>query len=193
MSGSKRRTGYRKHLTDSALHDLPIPKDREKIVQVVSSQGSNLLEVRTAEGGAALALLPKKFSRLLWVKRNDFVIASESLESYETASGSAGRVSFIVEHVLYPAQIKHLQASGFWPAGFAAKTSAESEVSEHSDAGDAAAPDTEGRLGAGAASSIDGDGDDSLPALWQNTNRRPQRSREAGSSSSDASEDDGDR
>lgn len=158
-------------MTDSVLHDSPEPVPGfSEVVQIVRSQGSNLLEVRGADGAEALAILPTKFRRLVWVKRGDFVIASQSHDAYETAGGAAGRVKFMIEHILYPEQIKHLTACGKWPAAFAASP-LPPPVAEDSAAADA-----------------DAGGAEDLPAMWRNTNRRP--AAHADDSSSD--EEDGD-
>ncbi len=44
MAGVKRRTPYRKQVTDDALHSFPEPSDSQLIAKVVRSHGSNLLE-----------------------------------------------------------------------------------------------------------------------------------------------------
>jgi probable RNA-binding protein EIF1AD len=97
MSGLGRRTHYRKHLTDSVLYDFPEPASNECIAKVISTRGSNQFDVQLAKeisrvNGAngdidqnnevslvpnplvMLAILPTKFRKLIWLKRNDFVI-----------------------------------------------------------------------------------------------------------------------
>lgn len=81
MAGLGRRTHYRKHLTDSVLYDLPEPKLNERIAKVCSTRGSNqfdLLLSRDIDSSqppeVVLAILPTKFRKLIWLKRNDFVI-----------------------------------------------------------------------------------------------------------------------
>jgi probable RNA-binding protein EIF1AD len=81
MAGLGRRTHYRKHLTDSVLYDLPEPELGERIAKVCSTRGSNqfdLLLGRNIESRdppeIVLAILPTKFRKLIWLKRNDFVI-----------------------------------------------------------------------------------------------------------------------
>jgi probable RNA-binding protein EIF1AD len=179
MSGSKRRTGYRKHLQESVLNDFPIPSESEQIIQIVSSQGSNQLEVRTADGAVSLAILPTKFRRLVWVKRGDFLIASCSGEEYETAEGISGRVRFIVEHILYPEQVKYLQSSGHWPVEFLSCVGSDPEPGFPATAAAAAT--------AGSGPGSDDAVDNELPAMWRNTNRRGLE--RPGSSSADSSDD----
>ena len=52
--------------------------------------------------------LPTKFRKLIWVKRNDFVV-SHATEGYETATGAVGRVTHSVEHILNSDQVKQLK------------------------------------------------------------------------------------
>ena len=98
MAGLGRRTHYRKHLTDSVLYDLPEPKEDERIAKVVATRGGNQFDIILAstEGGgnnpSGLAILPTKFHKLVWVKRNDYVIGSrywaDCSRCYPTASWS---------------------------------------------------------------------------------------------------------
>ena len=93
MAGLGRRSHYRKHLTDSVLNDFPEPNpsEGERLARVVGTRGSNQFEiilslpsssssVSTLNHGSdskripKLAILPTKFRKLVWVKRNDFVI-----------------------------------------------------------------------------------------------------------------------
>jgi probable RNA-binding protein EIF1AD len=75
MSGLGRRTHYRKHLTDSVLHDFPEPHADECIAQVTASRGGNQFDVCFFDKNkSVLAILPTKFRKLVWVKRNDYVI-----------------------------------------------------------------------------------------------------------------------
>ena len=87
MAGLGRRTHYRKHLTDAVLFDLPEPGKNDRIGKIVATRGSNQFDVLIAcsskEGQNAtghdrntvLAILPTKFRKLVWLKRNDYVIA----------------------------------------------------------------------------------------------------------------------
>lgn len=152
MAGLGRRTHYRKHLTDSVLHDLPEPDIDERIAKVVSTRGSNQFDVIVAESASSsshnsknqnnneeerkpqLAILPTKFHKLVWVKRNDYVIVrttGEEEEEEEVRAGTeeknsdnsekntntptAAAIQFMITHILYKDQIKHLQSKGLWP------------------------------------------------------------------------------
>jgi probable RNA-binding protein EIF1AD len=69
MSGSGRKTNYRKGVTKKVLYDDPEPKENEQIVQVVGLRGSNLFEVKNEHGEASVTMLPTKYRKLIWVKR----------------------------------------------------------------------------------------------------------------------------
>lgn len=69
MSGSGRKSAYRKGVTKKVLYDAPEPKENEQVVRVVGLRGSNLFEVADALGGRSLTMLPTKFRKLIWIKR----------------------------------------------------------------------------------------------------------------------------
>lgn len=157
MAGLGRRTHYRKHLTDSVLYDLPEPKEYERIAKVTATRGGNQFDIilagttaTTTSAAAAensnrsgLALLPTKFHKLVWVKRNDYVIVQTGIDSskeeednnnqddedgkeeknQERSVAEARRendaketgIRFIISHILYKDQVKHLISKGFWP------------------------------------------------------------------------------
>lgn len=188
MAGLGRRTHYRKHLTDSVLHDLPEPKDDERIAKVVSTRGGNQFDIVLAvpappsttttelrvsgnnnnngsySGGRTpqLAILPTKFHKLVWVKRNDYVIvqtgtmegeddndsdedhSDDKIDHVNNSSNSSndeennndddnddepttrttkeldhhqGGIRYIITHILYKDQVKHLRVKGLWPVG----------------------------------------------------------------------------
>jgi probable RNA-binding protein EIF1AD len=171
MAGLGRRTHYRKHLTDSVLNDLPEPQPHERIAKVVATRGGNQFDILVAESAAEsallnesdkepqqqqqqqqespsrtpqLAILPTKFHKLVWVKRNDYVIVqtgttdedhhddneAEENKTIQTEKeepeplkkttpakeDTGGGVRYIISHILYKDQIKHLQTRGLWPS-----------------------------------------------------------------------------
>jgi probable RNA-binding protein EIF1AD len=172
MAGLGRRTHYRKHLTDSVLNDLPEPQPHERIAKVVATRGGNQFDILVAESEAEsarsndrdkepqqqqqrqesssrtpqLAILPTKFHKLVWVKRNDFVIvqtgttdddhSDDDKEDEENKTNqtekeepeflkkttpaakedTGGGIRYIISHILYKDQIKHLQTKGLWPS-----------------------------------------------------------------------------
>jgi len=89
-----------------------------------------------------LAFLPTKFRKLVWIKRNDFVIVDcgdeEPTESHKnnvlatsetltqtqstsatnnggSGSGSGGGFRYVISHILYKDQVKHIKYKGLWP------------------------------------------------------------------------------
>jgi probable RNA-binding protein EIF1AD len=128
MAGLGRRTHYRKHLTDSVLHDLPEPNPpQSRIGKIIATRGSNQFDVLLANSDRQreLAILPTKFRKLVWLKRNDYVIVETAEEETndganknETAQGSSsGGIRCMISHILYQDQIKHLISKGLWPQG----------------------------------------------------------------------------
>lgn len=128
MAGLGRRTHYRKHLTDSILHDFPEPLGDERVAKIVATRGSNqfdivlsveksLPEERSATTRPChLAILPTKFRKLVWLKRNDFVIVQTATDAEGAdRKNDSGGVRFMITHILYKEQIKHLQSNELWP------------------------------------------------------------------------------
>jgi probable RNA-binding protein EIF1AD len=145
MSGVGRRSQYRKHLTGTLLNELPVPDFScgERIAKVYGSKGGNRFDVLLAdppeilspasatvviqcatnkndnledERVPQLAMLPNKFHKLVWIKRNDFVIVRGSLEQSAVSKvESSSGVRYMITHVLYKDQVKHLKDEGLWP------------------------------------------------------------------------------
>jgi probable RNA-binding protein EIF1AD len=169
MAGLGRRSHYRKHLTDSVLHDLPEPDAAfgERIAKVVSTRGGNMFDVIVAaptyhqttdtttttppssasstqpqsthtddddttsettttvpldtplshhvDRTPQLALLPTKFRKLVWLKRNDYVIVRSGDEETDTTHNLEGGVRYMISKILYKDQVKHLKTRGLWP------------------------------------------------------------------------------
>ena len=153
MSGSKRRSGYRKTVEDDVLHGLPELGTNDSVAVISKGAGSNLFEVSFSDGSRTLAMLPSKFRKLVWLKRGDYIIVSGAEGSTQTARGTAGAVTHAIEHILYTDAIKHLRAKGQWPAGL--ERERESIVSSV-PAGSEEAPAPMGSYD-GGGDSIDGD------------------------------------
>ncbi len=109
--------------------DAKVGTDRaeEEGVAVVSSV--DVEEVEKSEGEekkkdtdylSCLALLPTKFKKLIYVKRGDFVIVSGSSGTVQTRGEQGeGKVRFMVKHILFQDQIRHLKSlEGVWPSCF---------------------------------------------------------------------------
>ncbi len=82
----------------------PLPPSLPPSCQVLLDDGAE----------ESLALLPTKFRKLIWVKRGDFLIVAGASHDFLTAAGDRGKVRFMVEHILYKEQVKHLKAEGLW-------------------------------------------------------------------------------
>ena len=124
MSGVKRRSQYRKNVTQDVLYNFPEPTENQCIGQILRSLGSNLLAIQYINTDKncmeeGIARLPTKFRKLVWVKRGDYIIASVADGDIETSAGVEGKVKYTVEHILYTDQIKHLQKQNLWPQQFA--------------------------------------------------------------------------
>lgn len=146
MAGLGRRTHYRKHLTDEVMFGTPEPQINDKIAKIVSTRGSNQFDVLLADSkqcDPVLAILPTKFRKLVWLKRNDFVIVQtasdvhneEEMQSHESTDVGAALVDdseqksqmknsfesdkkgirFMISHILYKDQIIHLKSKNMWP------------------------------------------------------------------------------
>lgn len=53
------------------------------------------LQIMLVTGEQALAILPTRFRKLIWVKRGDYLITSTSAGEFETSAGEAGKVSHV--------------------------------------------------------------------------------------------------
>ncbi|OWZ22167.1 hypothetical protein PHMEG_0003161 [Phytophthora megakarya] len=69
MSGSGRKSAYRKGVTKRVLYGDPEPKENELIVRVTALRGSNLFEVVDAIGDKSVTMLPTKFRKLVTALR----------------------------------------------------------------------------------------------------------------------------
>ena len=130
MAGAGRRSGYRKGVTSDVLESFPEPGPADSIVRVTGLRGTNIMEVLTAGGETSLAMLPTKFRKLIWVKRGDFVMCTgtDGSADLETRDGKGGKVNFMVTHILYEQQKKHLVSVGMWPEVFATAVATEAAV-----------------------------------------------------------------
>ncbi len=158
MAGLGRRSHYRKHLTDSVLNDLPEPTNsNQRIAKVVGTRGSNQFELVVAPPTAAhdgngngngngnevesemdihidmtpqLSILPTKYRKLIWLKRNDYVICecaedddkvqvnnnnNENTTINTNTNTIDGGIRYMITHILYKDQIKHLKEKKMWP------------------------------------------------------------------------------
>lgn len=115
----------------STAHDINEKQPQSTDIQQQSNQRAT----------PQLAFLPTKFRKLVWIKRNDFVIvdcgdeeeeaeekekdtttdtATTSLQKQskksDTKNSSGGGFRFVITHILYKDQVKHIKSKGLWPA-----------------------------------------------------------------------------
>ena len=103
-------------------------------------------------GDKQLSLLPTKFNKLIWIKRGDYVIVSESEGQFTTSSGKQNGVSSLIQHILRKEQINHIKKEGLWPKEWnnTEETAAESVVEAENESDSAS-----GASGASGASNSD--------------------------------------
>ncbi len=115
MSGSGRKSHYRKSVTDEYLNSFPEPEEGDQIVLVKGSRGTNIFEVQLPDGKEDLALMPSKFKKLIWVKRGDYLIVSGVLASDLEGSGSdSSKVHFVIKNILTYEQISNIHEQNKW-------------------------------------------------------------------------------
>lgn len=78
--------------------------------------------IHSIQRAPQLAFLPTKFRKLVWIKRNDFVIVrcgdeedEVKSDQKESSSGGGGGFRYVVSHILYKDQVKHIKSKGLWP------------------------------------------------------------------------------
>jgi len=142
----------RKYLKNTALSDLPEPKDGEEIVKAIALPGGNIVEVDCGNGGSTyIASIPAKFNKMIWISKGTFMIVRKA-EQNETASS---RVVGLVTSVLFEDQIKHLKERGLWPAAFSTPSRGEDLVERNpallaeddADGSEELLPDNPNRIG----------------------------------------------
>lgn len=163
MAGAGRRSQYRKHLTDAVLNDLPEPSENEWIARVIATRGGNQFDIETPAVKSTLAILPQKFHKVVWVKRNDFVIVEGGGGNEDDEKSG---IRFIINHILYKEQIKHLRSKNLWPKEFDCVDEEDHELDE--DGSDDGEDEKEEETGDGIVYDQGYDLDDELVL---NTNR----------------------
>jgi len=104
----------RKHITDS-LQNFPIPTPEEQIVRVLELRGSNICEVEHTNGDRVLCTIPKKFHKLIWIKKGNYLIVRNPPELAKLGNW---KIKAVVLHILVPHQIKYLVKESLWPNEF---------------------------------------------------------------------------
>ena len=123
MSGSKRKSQYRKSATTEYLSsEISIDPSSDIISKVVRCKGSNLFELSLSSSDEIVnGILPNRFRNLIWIKRNDFVVVESNSTSIigkvETEIPSSS--NYQIKEILNRNQIKYLKSFGLWPSRFA--------------------------------------------------------------------------
>ncbi len=134
MSGSGRKSQYRKSVTSNFLNENSVPQEGEIIVIVTGNRGSNIFEIQLSCGLIELARLPNKFNKLIWIKKNDYLIVEKNEEpSIPSISNDANssKVKYVINNIINKINIKNLKSEGLWPAEFARENA--SEVRDRED------------------------------------------------------------
>lgn len=113
MSGAGRKSSYRKGVAQQYTDAHPLPDENARVVRITASRGSNLFDIELQTGEPALAMLPTKFRKLIWVKRGDYVLVSSASADATTLEGDA-KVRYLIVHILSKEQIRHIQSEGLW-------------------------------------------------------------------------------
>ncbi len=117
MSGSGRKSQYRKSVTSNFLNENVVPSENEDIVLVLGNRGSNMFEIQLKTGELELARLPNKFNKLIWIKKNDFLIVERNDESGSSDS-STSKVKFVINNIINRDNILVLRSQNLWPLEF---------------------------------------------------------------------------
>lgn len=109
-------------LVAAPIYKIKDDDDDEKIKDKLSEHSSEEShdqdkKISASDRTSQLAILPTKFHKLVWVKRNDFVIVQTGEEENENESAleETRGVRHIISHILYKDQVKHLKSKNLWP------------------------------------------------------------------------------
>uniref|UniRef100_A0AC35TKJ2 Probable RNA-binding protein EIF1AD n=1 Tax=Rhabditophanes sp. KR3021 TaxID=114890 RepID=A0AC35TKJ2_9BILA len=100
----------RRHVIKKVEMEYALPKDEQKIAQVLASCGNNLLEVLDDQDDKYLVSMPSKFRKCIWAKRGQFVIISPIKEG--------DRVRAEVDHILDEENVLYIREHKLWPEKF---------------------------------------------------------------------------
>jgi probable RNA-binding protein EIF1AD len=100
------------------LNENNIPSENEEIVLVLGNRGSNMFEIQLSTGELELARLPNKFNKLIWVKKNDFLIVERNDDSANVDSVSTSKVKFVINNIINKDNIRALKSQNLWPIEF---------------------------------------------------------------------------
>ncbi|KAI9088326.1 hypothetical protein DFS34DRAFT_402848 [Phlyctochytrium arcticum] len=129
----------RKQTTQTQLTTLPTPTDTQLIAKVLEPRGGSFL-VALPSKETILVILPKKFQKVIWVKRGNFVI----IDRFDL---TATKIEGEIAQVLFTDHIKYLRSLNIWPTEFDDKdieTNGDSDADEREEEWDPMNPPYEG-------------------------------------------------
>ena len=101
----------RKHLKDEMDEDVELTEGRD-VVRMTEPRGTNIVEVEAAPGGErTLCMSPRRFNKLVWVKRGDMLLVERIAED-----ARPDKVRAMLVRPIPPAQRRRLRKLGQWPA-----------------------------------------------------------------------------
>lgn len=86
--------------------------ENDQVGQITGNRGANAFSIQLANGDTAIAKLPNKFHKVLWVKSKDFVVVATSGEDVSSTD------TLTIKYVLSKENIKSLKKSNQWPEVF---------------------------------------------------------------------------
>ena len=126
ISDSKDKVVKQKDDEDASSENVDEKNDNKEEIILQSST------TRTAAPTTQLAFLPTKFRKLVWIKRNDYVIVEcgdeevadnkdediiqEQSNNKNSANTKGGGFRYVITHILYKEQVKHIKSKGLWPS-----------------------------------------------------------------------------
>ncbi|KAL0481545.1 RNA-binding protein EIF1AD [Acrasis kona] len=128
----------RKHVTTQLTTEYPEPTENQNIVRVVGTRGTNQVEVEFPNLEKVLVMMPTRFQKLVWTKKNDYLIITT-----DRTEVNRGKFKGIIEHILLPQHIKHLKDEGKWPEQFDDEKKQESENIPGEDGNPQSTPEEE--------------------------------------------------
>jgi probable RNA-binding protein EIF1AD len=99
---------------DEFLNGFPLPEENEHIAKVLNSRGTNILELQMSNGDIELSILPNKFKKLIWVKRNDYVIVSSYEDNGNNNSTNDCKVKHVIKYILNSEKIAYIKSKNLW-------------------------------------------------------------------------------
>jgi len=145
ISGSKDKVGVQQKDEDATISSENANEKNDNKEEIILQSSTT----RTAAPTTQLAFLPTKFRKLVWIKRNDYVIVECGDEevadnkeedtiqdqSNNKKSGNTG-FRYVITHILYKEQVKHIKSKGLWPSDplFSEEGTTQNDVDEQNEA-----------------------------------------------------------